>query len=186
MLPLMPDDEQELFEAAMADVAPMERDRHLPLPVDRPVVSISERERDALRELDGLVAGKGELELQDTDELIEGWVPGLDKRVVKQLRKGEFTIQSDLDLHGMTAEEARALVESFITTAHTRDLRCLRIVHGKGRGSPGGVSVIKGSLPRWLARGPARRAVLAYTSAPPHDGGSGATYVLLRKQRQGG
>jgi DNA-nicking Smr family endonuclease len=183
MLPLMPDDERELFEAAMADVAPIERDRHLPHPIDRRAISISEREREALRELDGLVAGEGQLELQDTDDLIEGRVPGLDPRVVKQLRKGEFTVQSDLDLHGMTAEEARGLVERFITGAHARGLRCLRIVHGKGRGSPGGVPVIKASLPRWLARGPARRIVLAYTSAPPHDGGSGATYVLLRKQR---
>jgi DNA-nicking Smr family endonuclease len=179
----MPDDDRELFKEAMADVAPLERDRHLPLPVDRPVVSISQRERDALRELDGLVSGEGGLELQDTDDLIEGRVPSLDRRVLKQLSKGEFTVQSDLDLHGMTADEARALVESFITSAHARGLRCVRIVHGKGRRSPGGVSVIKTSLPRWLARGPARHLVLAYTSAPQHDGGSGATYVLLRKQR---
>ena len=78
------------------------------------------------------------------------------------------------------------LVERFIAESHARGLRCLRIVHGRGLNSPGGVSVLKSSLPRWLARGQARRIVLAYTSALPNDGGTGASYVLLRRNRQPG
>ena len=66
---------------------------------------------------------------------------------------------------------------------HKKDLRCVRIVHGRGKNSPGGVPVLKQNLPRWLSRGPARLIVLAYTSALPRDGGAGATYVLIRRRR---
>ena len=71
-------------------------------------------------------------------------------------------------------------MDGFLRDAHGRGLRCVRIVHGHGRNSPGGQAVLKPSLPRWLARGEARQLVLAYTTAPQSDGGAGATYVLLR------
>ena len=93
-------------------------------------------------------------------------------------------MQADLDLHGSDAPTARVRVERFLLEAQGRDLRCVRIVHGRGKNSPGGVSVLKTSLPRWLSRGPARHAVLAYTSAAPRDGGPGASYVLLRRLRR--
>ena len=111
-------------------------------------------------------------------------MPGLDPRVLRRLRNGEFSVQADLDLHGSDAESARSLVARLIADAHAQGLRCVRIVHGKGRNSPGREPVLKRSLPRWLVRGPARRVVLAYTSASPTDGGSGATYVLLRAGRK--
>jgi DNA-nicking Smr family endonuclease len=176
-------DSAELFEQAMAGVDPLEQDRHLPQPVFRAPVTISAHEREVLRELDALVAGEGPDDMIDPDDVIEGKVPGLDPRVVKQLRRGEFTVQADLDLHGVDSESARGLVERFIVEGHTRGLRCLRIVHGRGRNSPGRVPVLKTNLPRWLTRGPARLLVLAYTSAPRHDGGAGASYVLLRAGR---
>jgi DNA-nicking Smr family endonuclease len=118
--------------------------------------------------------------MRESEEVMEGCVPGLDPRVLRQLRKGEFTPQADLDLHGCDAETARALVEAFIVESHARGLRCLRIVHGRGNRSPNG-AVLKPSLPRWLSRGPARLIVLAWTSAPRSDGGTGASYILLRK-----
>ena len=173
-------EEQALFEEAMADVQPIEHDRHLPGITFRKLVSISEREREVLLELDRLVSGEGPFELQDSDEFMEGSVRGFDPRTVRQLRRGEFTLQADLDLHGLDAATARPLLERFIGDCHARGLRCLRVVHGRGRNSPGGVPVLKSNLPRWLARGPTRLLVLAYTSALPTDGGTGATYVLLR------
>ena len=175
--------EHALFADAMADVAPLESDRHVPgITVRRPV-PLSEREREVLLELDRFTAGEGPFELPDSDEFLEGAVCGLDWRVVKQLRKGEFTIQADLDLHGTDAPTARSRVESFILDCHAHGLRCVRVVHGRGRNSPGGVPVLKANLPRWLSRGPARHIVLAYTSALPTDGGTGASYLLLRKAR---
>jgi DNA-nicking Smr family endonuclease len=172
---------QDLFSEAMANVQPIASDRHVPEITFRKPVPISEREREVLRELDEIVSGERPFELRDSEGSLEGSVRGLDPRVVKQLRRGEFTVQADLDLHGVDAGTARGLVERFITDCHAQGLRCIRVVHGRGKNSPGGTPVLKESLPRWLARGPARLIVLAYTSATAKDGGAGATYVLLRK-----
>jgi DNA-nicking Smr family endonuclease len=182
--PREPEDaDRTAFEEAMAGVRVLEQDRWVPEPIWRKLASISDREHEVLRCLDELVAGTAPLAVEQSDALLRGQVPGLDARVVKQLARGEFTIQADFDLHGVDAASARQLIERFLLDAHARQLRCVKIVHGKGRRSPDGIPVLKAQLPRWLARGPARLVVLAYASAPPHDGGSGATYVLLRRQR---
>lgn len=182
-MPSKPDaEEQELFEEAMAGVRPLEKNRVAPRVVLRKPVPPTARDREVLRALDTLIAGDDPIPLAETDEYVEGAVPGLDARIVRQMRRGEFRIEADLDLHGVDAKAGRRLVERFIGESHARGLRCVRIVHGRGRNSPDGVPVLKSRLPRWLARGPARLCVLAYTSAPPHDGGAGATYVLLRKR----
>jgi DNA-nicking Smr family endonuclease len=179
-----PDDADRLaFEEAMEGVRVLKQDRLAPGPIWRKLASISDREREVLRSLDDLVSGAAPLPVDEGHELLQGQVPGLDARVVKQLARGEFTVQGEFDLHGIDAATARELIERFLLDAHARQLRCVKIVHGKGRGSPDGIPVLKSQLPRWLARGPARQLVLAYTSAPPHDGGAGATYVLLRRQR---
>jgi DNA-nicking Smr family endonuclease len=175
------DAEEGLFAEEMAGVRRLEQDRHLPEIRLRKPTPLSEREREVLLELDRLVAGESPFDLRDSDEYIEGKVRGLDPRVLKQLRRGEFTVQADLDLHGQDAETARVQVERYIGQCHELGLRCVRIVHGRGRNSPGRVPVLKASLPRWLARGPARLIVLAYVTAATKDGGAGATYVLLRK-----
>ena len=177
------DGDDRAFEEAMADVEPIARDRIAPEIHYRTPVTISQHEHAVLRELDELVAGKGDVKLADPDDTLQGAVAGLDPRVVKRLRKGEFTLQADLDLHGTDTKTARGLLERFLLDSHGRGLRCVRVVHGRGKNSPGGVPVLKGNLPRWLARGPARHLVLAYTSATPQDGGAGATYVLLRRGR---
>jgi DNA-nicking Smr family endonuclease len=173
----------EDFAAAMHDVRPLEHDTHPPGLTVRPPVAIANDEREVLRELDRLVSGESDFELGESDERLEGRVRGLDPRVARRLRRGEFTVQADLDLHGVDARTARGLVERLLVDAWERGLRCVRIVHGRGRNSPGGEPVLKPLLPRWLARGPARRAVLAYSSATARDGGTGATYVLLRARR---
>ena len=173
-------DDRSEFERAMEDVSPIDRDLHAPAVRERVPVPLSEHDRRVLDELDALVAGEGSFELTDPDDQLEGRVPGLDPRAWKRLRRGEFRVQEDLDLHGSDAESARVQVEHFLLDAHARGLRCVRIVHGRGRNSPGGIPVLKANLPRWLARGPARTLVLAYASATRYDGGSGATYVLLR------
>jgi len=175
------DSDADLFAEEMADVRRLEQDRHLPELRLRTPTPLSEREREVLLELDRLVSGESPFELRDSDEYLEGKVRGLDPRVMKQLRKGEFTVQADLDLHGHDAATARVQVERYIQKCHGLGLRCLRIVHGRGRNSPGRVPVLKTSLPRWLSRGPTRLIVLAYATAAAKDGGAGATYVLLRK-----
>ena len=103
--------------------------------------------------------------------------PGLQRREVRRLRRGYYAVQDQLDLHGLFAAEAERAVLDFIEDARRRRLRCIRIVHGKGRSSAGGRPVLKGGVDRWLRL---CEGVLAFCPAPPHAGGAGAVHVLLR------
>jgi DNA-nicking Smr family endonuclease len=177
--------EEEVFWHAMQDVTPIKQDGRAR--VNNPPLSVSRRaqtdENEALAELYDLVAGRSEFDVTDTDEYIEGCVVGLDTHLVRKLRQGEFSRQAHVDLHGMTAEVAQDEVEQFLLTAVRNGLRCVVIVHGRGRNSPGQIPVLKDRLKVWLTRGKLARVVLAFASARPHDGGPGALYVLLRRER---
>jgi DNA-nicking Smr family endonuclease len=133
-----------------------------------------------MRHLDDLVHGTAPFEMADIDEYIEAAVKGLDRRIVKKLRKGEFSIQAHLDLHGFRREEARQMVAEFISKSHVEGKRCVLIVHGRGLGSRDNIPVLKEKLTSWLTRGAIGKHVLAFTSARQWDGGVGAVYVLLR------
>jgi DNA-nicking Smr family endonuclease len=146
----------------------------------RPVVS---DDAEALAELADLVTGKAPFDLSDSDEYLEGSVKGLDPRIVRRLRRGEFAHQAHLDLHGMTAEEARPAVDRFLLEAYRAGRRCVLIIHGRGLNSRDQIPVLKNRLAGWLARGQWARLVLAFSSARLFDGGSGALYVLLRRER---
>lgn len=103
--------------------------------------------------------------------------PGVQNRVFQKLRRGEYCIESELDLHGYIVTEAKKVLARFLGNARKRHLRCIRIIHGKGLGSPEGRPVIKHHINGWLRH---RNEVLAFCSALPKDGGSGAIYVLLK------
>jgi len=112
-----------------------------------------------------------------TDEE-EGYVaPGVDRRELRKIKRGDYAAGSVLDLHGQTAEEALANVKQFIDSRRHRH-RCVCIVHGRGLHSKANVSVLKTRVRQYLRR---HQAVLAYADAPRAEGGSGAVYVLLRK-----
>ncbi len=102
--------------------------------------------------------------------------PGVHADVLARLRKGQWAIQDQLDLHGLRREEAREALAQFIRGAEQRGLRCLRVVHGKGHGSPGKEPVLKAKVQRWLAQ---RREVIAFAQAVGPQGGAGALIVLL-------
>lgn len=102
---------------------------------------------------------------------------GLQDSVWRRLRRGGYHIRAELDLHGLNRDAARQQVAMFLADCQDRDVRAVRIIHGKGNGSPNSGPVIKALLAGWLRR---RKDVLAYCSARPHDGGTGAVYVLLR------
>ncbi|MCC7412276.1 MAG: Smr/MutS family protein [Gammaproteobacteria bacterium] len=107
--------------------------------------------------------------------------PGVPRAVWRRLRRGQYAVQDEIDLHGCTVAAAKAAVAAFLRRAGAAQLGCVRIVHGKGRGSPAGRPVLKGKLGNWLRL---REEVLAYCSARPVDGGTGAVYVLLRRSGQ--
>ncbi|MDR1423522.1 MAG: Smr/MutS family protein [Azoarcus sp.] len=103
--------------------------------------------------------------------------PGLRRRVLVDLRRGRWATQDKIDLHGLTRDEARAALSAFVAAALAQGKRCVRVIHGKGLGSPGGVPVLKQLSRGWLAQ---REDILAFCQANPHEGGSGALLVLLR------
>jgi len=183
--PMETENEEELFLRHMQDVTRLEQDGRIRINPPLPQIPLRSQteENEALAELYDLVAGRTGFDITDTDEYIEGCVSGLDIHLVRKLRNGEFSRQAALDLHGMTADAAQVEVEQFILTAVRTGFRCVLIVHGRGRNSPGQIPVLKDRLKLWLTRGKLGRLVLAFSTARPHDGGPGALYVLLRRER---
>jgi DNA-nicking Smr family endonuclease len=180
-----PQDERAAFMLAMADVRRLRAEPRIdaPPPALHFVRAPVNEEDEALAALCDLVSGVAEFDLSDSTEYIEGTVVGLDPRILRRLRRGQFAYQAALDLHGMSATPARLAVESFIASAVRAGHRCVLIVHGRGHNSKDNVPVLKQHLKSWLARGRIGRVVLAFTSARPPDGGTGALYVLLRRRR---
>jgi len=170
----------------MAGVTPLSRglDRRIegPAPAGRGRSPVSE-EAETLAALSDLVDGTTRFDITDTREYVEGAIVGLDPRVLRRLRRGDYAWQAHLDLHGMTAEPARIAVDRFLGEAVGAGRRCVLIVHGRGRNSKDQTPVLKERLKVWLARGRAARMVLGFTTARPCDGGAGALYVLLRRDR---
>ena len=99
----------------------------------------------------------------------------------RKLRRGGFPIDASLDLHGMTAEESREALATFLREKRTRGERCVLVVHGRGLHSPGSAPVLRGEITAWLSQGAASNHVAAFATAHSEDGGDGAVYVLLRR-----
>ncbi len=181
-LPMKPGDAPDLLRRAFAGVAPLDRAKRSRVAPGRPastprVFADDDLVRAHLRDL---VSGDAPFDIADTVEYVEGSAVGLDRHVVKRLRRGDYAVQGHLDLHGLTRERARDVVVEFVREARRRAWRCVLVVHGRGHGSKDQVPVLKESMRAWLAHGWLSRQVLAFTTARPHDGGAGALYVLLR------
>ena len=114
--------------------------------------------------------------LLDTDDQLSFRRPGIGTDVTARLRAGHWSIQRQLDLHGLRVDDAREALGEFIRHAHKAGLRCVRVVHGKGLGSPGRAPVLKRRVYNWLVQ---KIEVLAFVQAKPADGGAGALVVLL-------
>ena len=114
--------------------------------------------------------------LLDVDDQLSFRRPGIGTDVTRKLRKGEWSLQGQLDLHGLRSDEAREAVGQFVRDAKRMGWRCVRVVHGKGLGSPGKEPVLKSKVQRWLVQ---KQEVIAFVQAKPADGGAGALVVLL-------
>jgi DNA-nicking Smr family endonuclease len=154
--------------------------------VHQPEVTLEIVSEDAevLAQLSDLVSGVGTFELTETEEYTEGTRLGLDPRLVTRLRRGEFAVQSHIDLHGMIQANAKAALDEFIVNSVRKGLRTVLVVHGRGLRSPGGMPVLKHAAAQWLSHGHMGGYVLAFATARPADGGAGAMYVLLRRDRR--
>ncbi len=179
-----PTDEQ-FFRDAMADVTPFTENRkktiRFPGTNIMPTHPAPDDEQEAMAHLYDLVNGSIDLDITFSDEYMEGSVKGFNRKLMKRLKKGEFPVQDYIDLHGLTRQEAAKNVRDFLFQSCRLGHRCVLIVHGRGLNSPDSFPVLKERMPKWLTRGPVKKIVLAFSSAKPYDGGTGAIYVLLRR-----
>ena len=170
--------EHQLFSRAVGAIRPLRtRERlHLsdPPPLPLPVQHWLDEER-VLRE--SISDDFDVSTLLDTDDQLSFRRPGIGVEITQRLRAGHWSIQRQLDLHGLRVDEAREALGQFIRHAHKIGARCVRVVHGKGLGSPGKSPVLKSRVQRWLVQ---KSEVLAFVQARPMDGGAGALLVLLQ------
>jgi len=180
--PAQPEDsDEDAFRLAMDGVA-RRTWRHSPVPSPPPAFpQPGDPDLEDRRLMQAALEGDPALAVQDHPEYIEGWVGLGGRRYLPSLRDGLYSIQGQIDLHGMSREEARAAVEDFITRMSRERSCCVKVIHGRGINSPNDRAVLKESLGRWLATRRMSRHVVAYASAQFNDGGVGAIYVLLRR-----
>ncbi|MCB2017230.1 MAG: Smr/MutS family protein [Hydrogenophaga sp.] len=172
------DRERRLFELAVGPVQPLKtshRIHHVPRGADPTPRQRQLDEQSVMREA---LSDEFDVEtLLHTDEQLSFRRPGLGSDVTRKLREGHWSIQKQIDLHGLRTDAAREALGQFIREAHQFGLRCVRVVHGKGLGSPGRTPVLKGRVQRWLVQ---KHEVMAFVQARPAEGGAGALVVLLR------
>ncbi|MDE2479101.1 MAG: Smr/MutS family protein [Betaproteobacteria bacterium] len=173
-------EETSLFLRAVAGAQALpEPDRVLLRPEPPPPIP-RQRLRDERAALHESLSDSVDLDsLLETDQELSYRAPGIGPDVLRKLRRGHWVIQAELDLHGLRRDEARAALLEFTHAAQQRGARCLRVIHGKGLGSPGREGVLRHKVRGWLLQ---MRDVLAFCQAGPHDGGAGALLVLLRGQ----
>ncbi|MBX3621054.1 MAG: Smr/MutS family protein [Rhizobacter sp.] len=170
--------ERDLFALTVGPVQPLRptgRARHKPqLPSPEP----RQRQRDEREALRESLSDEFNVDtLLETDETLSFRRPDIGLDVVRKLRRGGWAIQAQIDLHGLRRDAARVALNGFIREAAAHGLRCVRVVHGKGLGSPGREPVLKARVRSWLVQ---KNEVLAFVQARPADGGSGALVVLLK------
>ena len=177
-------DDLAAFRAAVADARPLPKSGRVHLggqpPAPRPLQHLADEQAALQESLHGSITLQDRLEGGDEPSYLR---VGLASSVLRDLRRGRWVIQDEIDLHGLNREEARSLLASFLTHALKHGIRCVRVVHGKGLGSPGKQAVLRRLVRGWLMQ---KNEILAYCQAKPQDGGEGAVIVLLRSQRPAG
>ena len=173
--------EKELFSRAVGPVKALPV-KHRPghrahLPPIQPAPIAVQHQLDELAVMREAISDGFDVEnLLDTDDALSFRRPGMGPDVTRKLRRGGWSIQGQIDLHGLRRDDARESLSQFIKDAHKTGWRCVRVVHGKGLGSPGKTPVLKGRVQSWLIQ---KNEVLAFVQARPAQGGAGALVVLL-------
>ena len=169
--------ERNLFTRAVGKVAPIANQERVWSPPQRPTPRPLQQDLDDEAVMHESMSDEFDIStLLDADDQLSFRRPGIGTDVTRKLRKGEWSIQGQIDLHGLRSDEARNAMGQFIRDAKRMGWRCVRVVHGKGLGSPGKEPVLKSKVQRWLVQ---KKEVLAFVQAKPSDGGGGALLVLL-------
>jgi DNA-nicking Smr family endonuclease len=169
--------ERDRFRLTIGAVTAQVQGEHADLP--RPAVPPEprQRQRDEALALAATLSDEFDAStLLDTDAELSYRREGIGSDVLARLRRGQWTIQRQLDLHGLRRDQARDALADFIRVAERDGVRCVRVIHGKGHGSPGREPVLKDKVKRWLVQ---KDQVIAFTQAHASDGGAGALLVLL-------
>lgn len=171
-------EDSELFRQSIGAVQ-RHRDKRSLLEKAKPAPVPYKSREDANQVMDKLLDDPFTgIELETGDELFYHR-PGVQKNTVRKLKKGQYVIQGELDLHGYTVAEAKPVLSRYVKYAISAGKTCIRIIHGKGKGSKNRLPVLKNKVAHWLQQD---GDVMAFVSAPANDGGTGAVYVLLKKQ----
>ena len=174
--------ERNLFALSVGEVAPLKRQTRAPSSTARPAPIPRQRLRDEAAVMHEAISDEFDVEsLLETDDSLSFRRRDIGPEVVRKLRRGVWAIQAQLDLHGLRRDEARESLATFLREAHLAGLRCVRVVHGKGHGSPGREPVLKAKVRSWLVQ---KSEVVAFAQARASDGGNGALMVLLRPTAQ--
>lgn len=170
--------ERNLFTHFVGHVTPLPRTDRFDFEPAPPIPRPLQHELDEARVLHEAMSDEFDVTtLLDVDDQLSFRQSGIGLDVTRKLRSGHWSIQRQLDLHGLRSDEAREALGQFIRLSHRTGLRCVRVVHGKGLGSPGKTPVLKSKVQRWLVQ---KKEVLAFVQARPAEGGAGALVVLLQ------
>jgi len=176
--PAPPEDEdQALFLQQMQDVQRLKHDR-VTHATKKPGPVARQTRADEQQVITDMMSDDVESQDVEYGEYLLFKRDGIQHKLIKKLRQGRYRIDTELDLHGLTVSQARAALAQFLNECQLHGSRVVRIIHGKGLGSAQRGPVLKNSINKWL---PQRHEVLAFCSATPADGGTGAVYILLRK-----
>ncbi len=149
--------------------------------VGRPCVN--RRGDEAQKLLEEALSDHSVINVTNLPEYMEGYVEGINPLIMEKLRKGEFSVQKTLDLHGLSIEDAKESFDHFLSDAVKNGLKCVKVIHGRGLRSKRDPT-IKDYLKTWIVRAMHRRWVTAFSNATMSDGGPGAAYILLRARPQ--
>ena len=173
--------DKDLFVRAAGIVKPLPDKRKVHHKVEPKIPLAMQYQKDEKAVLKEAISDEFDVStLLETDEHLSFRRPGIGPDVTRKLRRGDWSIQRQIDLHGLRRDDAREALSIFIREAHKQGVRCVRVVHGKGLGSPGKAPVLKSRVHSWLVQ---KNEVLAFVQAKPADGGAGALVVLLMTSR---
>ncbi len=180
------DSQEDAFLQAMQGVKPL-HGKGRDIALNQTVRTLQPDETDnSLDILNKLVNGHIEFDIEYSDEYIQGFVRGINSKTLRKLKSGQLSIEAHLDLHGLNAQQAKIRLYKFMREHYINSRKCVLLIPGRGINSPMGAPVLRSEVQVWLTREPLKRIVLAFCSAQPKHGGTGALYVLLRNYKKSG